>query len=82
MPFFDKVALVEFHRSFAADSTPFTKAYVTRSSDTFSRIKMLGNPGEVIPCSLSLVWELKTDPRRPFLKILQLDSTGWLKQAP
>ncbi len=82
IPFSDKMALVEFHHSFAKESPPFTKAYVTRSSDTFLKIKTLGNPGDVIPCSLSLGWELEADPERPFLKVLQLDSPGWLKQAP
>jgi hypothetical protein len=82
IPFSDKMALVEFHHSFAKESPPFAKAYLARNSDTFLQIKTLGNPGEVIPCALSLGWELETDPKRPFLKVLELDSRGWLKQAP
>ena len=79
IPFSDKMALIEFHKDFAKDSPPIAKAYVTRASEVFLNIKAMGSPGEVIPCTLTLGWELETDPERPFLKVLQLDSTSWMR---
>lgn len=80
IPFSDKMALIEFHKDFAKDSPPTAKAYVTRASEVFLNIRAMGSPGEVIPCTLTLGWELETNPERPFLKVLQLDSTSWMRQ--
>lgn len=80
IPFSDKMALIEFHTNFAKNSPPLAKAYVARNSDVFLKIKDLGIRGEVIPCSMTLGWELQMDPERPFLKVLHLDSSDWTGQ--
>lgn len=80
IPFSDKMALIEFHTNFAKNSPPLAKAYVARNSDVFLKIKDLGIRGEVIPCSITLGWELQMDPERPFLKVLHLDSSDWTGQ--
>lgn len=80
IPSSDTMAKVSLFASLAPAEAPIATAYLKRTSEAFSEIRKLGKPDEQMTAILTLGWDLETDPQRPYLKVLGLESSSWVSE--
>ena len=72
-----KMAKVTFYTNLARISDPIATAYLSKESKAFKQLKKLAQARDRIPATVSVAWDIETDPERPFLQVIRVEAINW-----
>ncbi|MFT6241143.1 MAG: hypothetical protein ACJAQT_003238 [Akkermansiaceae bacterium] len=72
-----KMAKVTFYTNLARISAPIATAYLSKESKAFKQLKKLAQARDRIPATVSVAWDIETDPERPFLQVIRVEAINW-----